>query len=65
MSSNDHATPLESLSDILCTGCGLPANPDSDHVVMEVRKGWTPQDTVCLVWHRGCYNEFLDHGEES
>ena len=65
MSNNGHAAPLESLSDILCTGCGLPANRDSDHVVMEVTKGWTPQDAVCLVWHRRCYDEFLDHGEES
>lgn len=65
MSSNGHATPVASLSDVLCTGCGLPANPDSEHVVREVRKGWTAQDTVCLVWHRCCYNEFLDQGEES
>lgn len=48
MSSNGHATPLESLSDILCTGCGLPADPDSDHVVIEVRKGWTPQTLSAL-----------------
>ncbi len=65
MSGNGHAQPLESLSDGICAACGLPANPDSDHVVMEVRKGWTPQDTVCLVWHRCCYDEFLDQGEES
>lgn len=65
MSGNGQAKLLENISDSLCAACGLPANPDSDHVVKEVTKGWIPQDTVCLVWHRGCYDEFLDHGEES
>ncbi len=65
MSDNIHAKPLESLSETLCAACRLPASPNSEGVIMEVGKGWTPQGAVCLVWHRCCYDEFLDQGEES
>lgn len=46
MTNNGHTKPSQSPSDALCAACGLPANPDSDHVVVEVKKGGTLRDTV-------------------
>ncbi len=63
MNINGHEEPSQSLPDASCASCGLPANPRSDHVVVEFNTSWS-QDTVCRIWHRRCYDEFLDFGEE-
>jgi len=65
MGHNGHATSSQDLTIVPCAACGLPANLNSGHVVVEFKKGETPQDTVCRVWHRRCYDEFVNRGEES
>lgn len=65
VNNNGHAKPSQSLPDEICPACGLPANPDSGHVVVEFKAGWTPQATICRIWHRRCYDEIVDRGEES
>jgi hypothetical protein len=40
MNNNGHAKPSQSLPDEICAACGLPANPDSGHVVVEFKAGW-------------------------
>jgi|GEM_PF-4257212 len=65
MNNNGHAKSSEALPDAPCAYCGLPANPDFGHVVVEFLAGRIPQETVSRIWHRRCYDELLDQGEES
>ncbi|MFO0698318.1 MAG: hypothetical protein U0236_03740 [Nitrospira sp.] len=65
MNENGHVKPSQDVPDAKCPFCGIPANSDSDHAVVEFQAGQTPQDISCWVWHRGCYDEFFDQKEET
>jgi hypothetical protein len=65
MSDNGRSKPSPIHSQKPCASCGLPADLDSDHVIVEFKARRSFQDAIARVWHRGCYDEFLDQGEES
>ena len=49
----------------LCVFCQGPADPQSAEVIVETRGRLTLGDPITQIWHRSCYDDFLDQGEET
>lgn len=48
-----------------CMYCGKSVNLERDDAVTESRSAPTSRRTAVQVWHRGCFDDFLEQGEET
>lgn len=48
-----------------CMYCGKSVNLERDDAVTESRGALTSRRHAVQVWHRGCFDDFLDQGEET
>jgi hypothetical protein len=65
MHDNGEKNPHRSRSQLPCIFCGLVADLDHDDLIVELRGNPSSYDAMPQVWHRRCYNDFLDQGEET
>lgn len=65
MNDHDERKPSRHRSQLPCMYCGLPADLDCRDVVLEHLPNLPPQGAISQAWHRHCYNDFLDEGEET
>jgi len=65
MSANGQTKPSQFHPQQPCASCGLPANLDADHVIVEFKAKWEFQNAISRVWHRRCYDELFDQGKET
>ncbi len=63
--ANTGRAPIQSLPLILCAFCGGPADPQSSEAIVETHGRRIPDDHITQIWHRSCFDEFLDQGEET
>lgn len=57
--------PLQPLPRTLCVFCEGPADPQSSEVIVETHGRRIPGDHITQIWHRSCFDDFLDRGEET
>ncbi|WP_455371160.1 hypothetical protein [Petrachloros mirabilis] len=48
-----------------CMYCGQSVNLEHDNAVTESREQPSSRRNPVQVWHRGCFDDFLDQGEET
>ncbi|WP_121989549.1 hypothetical protein [Nitrospira lenta] len=53
------------ISHIPCAFCGEPANLHDADVIVEMHGPHAAPDHSKDIWHRSCFEDFLDQGEET
>ncbi len=48
-----------------CYGCGKPIDLEQEDTLVELVEGRWSQDRDMIRWHHGCFNQYLDDGEET
>ena len=66
MTENNQRTSTGSRSRACCHYCGMSVNLGSEDAVMDAPGGGSPDHKSGVeVWHRRCFDDFLDEGEET
>lgn len=65
MNDNGERKAPHNRSQLPCMYCGLPSDLDCNDVVLELLPTLPLRDAVSQVWHRYCYDDVLDEGEET
>ncbi len=63
--ANTGRPSLQPLLLSLCIFCKEPADPQSADVIIETCGRLLLGDPITQIWHRSCYDDFLDQGEET
>lgn len=67
MTVNGHTKPVQRFPDALCASCGFPANPGSDHVVVEFNPSWSSRTLSAaygtVVVTTSCSIKWRNHNE--
>lgn len=53
------------LSPVPCAFCGEPADLRRTDVIVEAHGQHTSHTRINEIWHRSCFDDFLDQGEET
>lgn len=64
LNTNGTGSSTEIVSDPLCHACGQLVDLLHHNVLVEVVKGRRPHQADTIVWHKDCYDQYLDDGEE-
>lgn len=66
MNENTQRTSARNRSRNCCHYCGMSVNLEQEDTVMDALGGGSPQHKSGIqVWHRRCFDDFLDEGEET
>lgn len=64
MKNNGSRTPARVSQRQGCHACGKIVNLQHDNVLVELPDDASSPKKEAIVWHKDCYNQFLDDGEE-
>ena len=65
MPENSHRGRVSDRSRPACMYCGNSVNLEGEDAVTDSRGQTSSSDTTVQVWHRRCFEEYLDQGEET
>jgi len=65
MNDNGHKEQIQDLLQVSCMFCGVSANLESKDVIVETHGNLFSHGEILQVWHRRCFEDYLDEGEET
>jgi len=65
MNDNGHKEQIQDLLQVSCMFCGMSVNLESKDVIVETHGNLFSHGERHQVWHRRCFEDYLDEGEET